>query len=74
MEIVHSTTLPLKLRPITQVIVLRSRPISWPSIYQVLARCLLTDARCAIVPSQEALLEEAKTGRKMHRCHGSPAW
>ena len=73
MELVGSTSLPLKLRPIAQVIVFRSRSISWLPVYQILARCLLIDSRCAIVPSYEALLEEVKTGRKMHRCHGSPA-
>lgn len=74
MELVRSTTLPLRLRPIAQVIMFRSRPISWLPVYQVLARCLLIDSRCAIVPSYEALLEEVKTGRKMHRFYGGPAW
>lgn len=74
MELVRSISLPLKLRPIAQVIVFRLRPISWVPVCQVLARCLLIDSRCAIVPSHEALLEEVKTGRKMHRCHGGLAW
>jgi len=74
MELVRSTSLPLKLRPIAQVIVFRLRPISWLSVYQVLARRLLIDSKCAIVPSYEALLEELKTGREMHGCHGSLAW
>ena len=74
MELVRSTSLLLKLRPIAQVIVFRSRPISWLPAYHVLARCLLIYSRCATVPSYEASLEEVKTGRKMHRCHGSPAW
>lgn len=73
MELVRSTSLLLKLRPIAQVIVFRSRPISWLPAYQVLAHSLLIDVRGAIVPSYEALLEEVKTGRKMHRCHGGPA-
>jgi hypothetical protein len=74
MELVRSTSLPLKLRPIAQVIVFRLRPISWLPVYQVLARCLLINAKCAIVSSQEALPEEVKIGRKMHRCHGGLAW
>jgi hypothetical protein len=72
MEIVRSKSLPSRLRPIAQVIVFRSRSISWLPVHQVLARSLLIDARVAIVPSWEALLEEAKTGRKIHRYHGSP--
>jgi hypothetical protein len=74
MEPMRSTSLPLKLRPIAQVIAFRSRPISWLPVYQVLARSLSIDARCAIVPSQEALPEEAKTDQKIHICHGSSAW
>ena len=74
MELVRSISLPLKLLPIAEVIVFRLRPISWLPVYQVLARCLLIDSRCAIVPSYEALLEEAKPVRKVHRCHGGLAW
>jgi hypothetical protein len=74
MELVRSTTLPLKLRPIAPLIVFRLRPISWLPVYQALARCLLIDSRCAIVSSYEALLEEAKPVRKVHRCHGGLAW
>jgi len=61
MELVRSTTLPLKLHPIAQVIVFRSRPISWLPVYQVLACSLLIDVRVPIVPGQESLPEEAKT-------------
>jgi len=73
MELVRSKSLPLRLRPIAQVIVFRSRSISWLPVHQVLARSLLIDARVAVVPSQEALPKEAKNGRKKHRYHGSPA-
>ena len=38
MELVRSTSLLLRLRPIAQVIVFRLRPISWPPVHQVLAR------------------------------------
>jgi len=73
MELVRSTSLPLRLRSIAQVIVFRSRSISWPPVHQFLVRSLLIDSKGAIVPSQEALPEEAKTSWKIHRYHCDPA-
>ena len=58
MELVRSTSLPLKLRPIAQVIVFRSRSISWLPVYQILARCLLIDSRSAMMPWQSGLLAD----------------
>jgi hypothetical protein len=63
MELVRSTSLLLRLRPIAQVIVFRLRPISWPPVHQVLARSRLTDPKGSIVLSQQALLEAARTVR-----------
>jgi len=63
MELVRSKSLPLRLRPIAQVIVFRSRSISWLPVHQVLARSLLIDARVAVVPTSLCLKRQRLVGK-----------